>query len=75
MSLVVDHRRSPTGFGFYRQRTHDVVPISACPIVTPQLNGDLARLGALREAAPVRRDAQDARHFVARSARASEQAS
>lgn len=72
MALVVDHRRSPAGFGFYRQRSHDVVPISACPIVTPTLNGDLARLEALREAAPVRAMLEDARHVVVRSARASD---
>lgn len=72
MALVVDHRRSPAGFGFYRQRSHDVVPVAACPIVTPALNADLARLEALRDIAPVRAVLEDARHIVVRSARASD---
>ena len=68
MSLVVDHRVAPPAIGFYKQRSHEVVPIDACPVVTPQLNAGLARLagggsGALR----------DARHLVARSARATGQ--
>ena len=46
MSLVVDQRGDPAALGFYRQRTHDVVPIDACPIVTPELNADLAQLNA-----------------------------
>ncbi len=68
MSLVVDHGVAPPAIGFYKQRSHEVVPIDACPVVTPQLNAGLARLagsgsGALR----------DARHLVARSARATGQ--
>ena len=43
MALVVDQRRDPPALGFYRQRTHDVVPIDACPIVTPQLDAPISR--------------------------------
>jgi 23S rRNA (uracil1939-C5)-methyltransferase len=39
MSLVVAHEGERTQLGFYRQRSHDVVPIDACPIVLPQLSG------------------------------------
>ncbi|HEY1428028.1 MAG TPA: TRAM domain-containing protein, partial [Candidatus Tumulicola sp.] len=38
MSLVVDRKGGRTRLGFYRQRSHDVVPIDACPIVLPQLS-------------------------------------
>ena len=44
MAVVVDHRSKPPALGFYRQRSHDVVPIDACPIVTPQLDAVLAAL-------------------------------
>ncbi len=68
MSLVVDHRYDPPAIGFYRQRSHEIVPIDACPIVTPQLNADLSRLDLARRAAPVSAMLRDARHLVARSA-------
>ncbi len=71
MSLVVDQRSTPPSLGFYRQRTHDVVPIAACPIVTPELNADLAQLNATRGSESMRTMLREARHLVARSARAS----
>lgn len=68
MSLVVDHHDSEPTLGFYRQRSHDVVPIEGCPIVAPALNEIIGRLNRLRsspEAAPV---FERARHIVARTA-------
>jgi 23S rRNA (uracil1939-C5)-methyltransferase len=44
MSLVVDRAAGNTRLGFYRQRSHDVVPIEACPIVMPQLSDYIAEL-------------------------------
>jgi 23S rRNA (uracil1939-C5)-methyltransferase len=73
MALVVDHHADPPALGFYRQRTHDVIPIDACPIVTPQLNADLARLHAIRGAEPVTEMLQEAQHLIARSANSSAQ--
>ena len=61
------HRKDPPALGFYRQRSHEVVPIDACPIVTPKLNSDLGRLDAARRIAPVSAMLRDARHLVARS--------
>ncbi len=72
MSLVVDHRFKPT-VGFYRQRSHEVVPIEACPIVQPQLDDYIARFNLMRlhpETAPA---VVSSRHIVARTARASGQ--
>jgi 23S rRNA (uracil1939-C5)-methyltransferase len=71
MSLVVDHREDPPALGFYRQRSHDVVPIDACPIVTAQLDADLGRIAAARSKEPVSAALREARHLVARSASAS----
>jgi 23S rRNA (uracil1939-C5)-methyltransferase len=69
MALVVEHGATPA-LGFYRQRSHEIVPIDACPIVAPQLDADLARLHALRDTAPVREMLGDASHLVVRSSAA-----
>lgn len=69
MSLVVDHTFAAPTIGFYQQRSHDVVPIDACPIVTPALSDHIARFNRARlndETAPA---LEDARHIVARGAR------
>ncbi|MBV8531697.1 MAG: 23S rRNA (uracil(1939)-C(5))-methyltransferase RlmD [Candidatus Eremiobacteraeota bacterium] len=73
MALVVDHNEAAPRLGFYRQRSHDVVPIDACPIVAPQLDAALQRINATRGAGPVRAMLRDARHLVVRAARATSQ--
>ncbi|HYL27573.1 MAG TPA: 23S rRNA (uracil(1939)-C(5))-methyltransferase RlmD [Candidatus Nitrosotalea sp.] len=72
MALVVDPTRDPAALGFYRQRTHDVVPIAACPVVSPALNAGLAKLDAMRRAEPMKTVLREARHLVARSASSGE---
>lgn len=70
MALVVRHRgpdREPV-LGFYRQRSHDVVAIDACPIVMPQLSGYVAALRDGLHVAAAREALKDARHVVARAA-------
>jgi 23S rRNA (uracil1939-C5)-methyltransferase len=74
MSLVVDHGFTPPAIGFYRQRSHDVVPIDACPIVSEQLSAYVARLRAVGDSDEGNRMLSDARHLVARSANATGQA-
>ena len=71
MSLVVDRAANPPGFGFYRQRSHAVVPIEACPIVTTKLDDDLRALHTARDDAAVTAMLREARHIVARSSEAS----
>jgi 23S rRNA (uracil1939-C5)-methyltransferase len=66
MSLVVDHQDERTRLGFYRQRSHDVVPIDACPIVLPQLSGYVAALQHPPDPDAARAIAQS-RHIVARA--------
>jgi 23S rRNA (uracil1939-C5)-methyltransferase len=73
MSLVVEHRNGGTQLGFYQQRSHDLVPIDACPIVMPQLNGIIGKLDeALAQPGGEPAFAQT-RHIVARTAKATEQ--
>jgi 23S rRNA (uracil1939-C5)-methyltransferase len=70
MSLVIDDRGDAPALGFYRQRSHDVVPIAECPVVTPELNAGLARLDATRRAPIMKAMLAEAKHLVARSSRA-----
>lgn len=70
MSLVVDDRRKPAAIGFYRQRSHAIVPIDSCPVVTPPLNAILERLTAERIGGAIAGMLRGARHLVARSANA-----
>lgn len=75
MSLVVERQpAAPPTIGFYRQRSHDVVPIDACPIVMPQLSDYVTRLGAARSNPSTAPALADARHLVARAAQATGQA-
>ena len=77
MSLVVEHGRAPETLptiGFYRQRSHDVVPIDACPIVTPQLSAYVARFNEARALPSTAGALREARHLIARNARATGQA-
>ncbi len=67
MSLVVDHRETPPLLGFYRQRSHQVVPIAGCPIVVPKLDADLHRLNELRGDDAVSALFSETRHLVARA--------
>ena len=74
MSLVVDKGGGTTRLGFYRQRSHAVVPIDGCPVVTPQLDKFIHVLNegiAEKGIAPA---FAAARHVVARSAGATGQA-
>jgi 23S rRNA (uracil1939-C5)-methyltransferase len=72
MSLVADRaaRDALPTFGFYRQRSHEVVPIDACPIVTPQLSGYVSRLSTAASDPSTAAALNEARHVVARSAQA-----
>lgn len=73
MSLVVDHRSAVPEIGFYQQRSHEVVPIQGCPIVSSHLNGHIARLNEARLDPATAPAFERARHIVARSARATDQ--
>jgi 23S rRNA (uracil1939-C5)-methyltransferase len=74
MALVADWRAQPPQLGFYRQRSHEVVPIAACPIVMPQLNALLAALVESFTESKLGGMLRAVRHFVARAARTSGQA-
>jgi 23S rRNA (uracil1939-C5)-methyltransferase len=74
MSLVVDHPQGVATLGFYQQRSHDVVPIKSCPVVTPQLGEYVLRLNELRRDPETSPAFAQTRHVVARSARATGEA-
>lgn len=69
MSLVVDRSQPVPAIGFYQQRSHDVVPIDACPIVLPKLSEYVGRLNNARIANATAPIFEDARHIVARASR------
>ena len=55
MALVVEERSGAAPvFGFYRARSHDLVPIDHCPIVLERLDAAIARLdrGGARDPRP-----------------------
>jgi 23S rRNA (uracil1939-C5)-methyltransferase len=74
MSLVVDNSKGAPLVGFYQQRSHDLVPIESCPIVTNQLNEYIGRFSNLRTSPEAAEMMRVARHVVARNARASGEA-
>jgi 23S rRNA (uracil1939-C5)-methyltransferase len=74
MALVVRRGAAAPELGFYRQRSHDVVPIDACPILTPALDRIVSRLTALRTQPPFAAFLAGARHLVARASRATDRA-
>jgi 23S rRNA (uracil1939-C5)-methyltransferase len=71
MSLVVEQRGETPTIGFYQQRSHELVPIDACPIVTPQLSDYIGRLNRSRDAPEIADALRVTRHVVARNARSS----
>jgi 23S rRNA (uracil1939-C5)-methyltransferase len=73
MTLVVE-RRDRVRVGFYRMRSHDVVPIESCPVVVPQLDAYISAFANALEPSPAYAALADARHIVARQARASGEA-
>jgi 23S rRNA (uracil1939-C5)-methyltransferase len=74
MALVVKGGPALPTLGFYRQRSHDAVPIDGCPIVAPQLDEYISKLNGARGEATIAQALQQARHLVARAARASDRA-
>ncbi|HET9028800.1 MAG TPA: 23S rRNA (uracil(1939)-C(5))-methyltransferase RlmD [Candidatus Aquilonibacter sp.] len=74
MSLVVDHQGDTPTIGFYQQRSHDVVPISDCPIVTPQLNRYIHTFNQARFSPDTADLMRAARHIVSRNAAATGEA-
>jgi 23S rRNA (uracil1939-C5)-methyltransferase len=75
MALVVEPKpEGKTEFGFYQARSHDMVPVRACPIVLPQLNGYIADLWSAAHEPQTRQAFADAKHLISRAGRSSGQA-
>jgi 23S rRNA (uracil1939-C5)-methyltransferase len=71
MALVVDRSDGTPSFGFYAARTHEVVPIDACPVVMPQLDGYIAGLQEASRDPASEAAFAEAIHIVARAGHAS----
>jgi len=74
MALVVDRSEGAPSFGFYAARSHEVVPIDACPVVMPQLDRYIGGLQRAARAPASEAAFADALHVVARAAHASQEA-
>ncbi|MFY9711379.1 MAG: 23S rRNA (uracil(1939)-C(5))-methyltransferase RlmD [Candidatus Cybelea sp.] len=74
MALVVEPGEAQATLGFYRQRSHEIVPIDACPVVTPRLDALLGELLQARAQPGGAALLRQARHLVARAARAADRA-
>ncbi|MHB8177123.1 MAG: 23S rRNA (uracil(1939)-C(5))-methyltransferase RlmD [Vulcanimicrobiaceae bacterium] len=70
VSLVVDAGPAGPRIGFYRQRSHDIVPIESCPVVLPELNDHIAGIDRARGAEATSAAFEQTRHIVARASRA-----
>lgn len=71
MALVVEPRAGGPIVGFYRARSHDVVPIDGCPIVDEQLSDDIARFAHAGPGDALRAALDVSRHVVARTSNGS----
>jgi len=72
MALVVEHRAHGAAVGFYRARSHELVPIEACPVVAPQLSDYIARLARAAPEDALGVALSEATHVIARCSRKGE---
>ncbi|MEO7040164.1 MAG: 23S rRNA (uracil(1939)-C(5))-methyltransferase RlmD [Candidatus Elarobacter sp.] len=74
MALVVDTNGAAPVFGFYRARSHALVPIESCPVVLPQLDAAIGGLYAAARAPESSPAFAGAKHAIVRAGAASGQA-
>jgi 23S rRNA (uracil1939-C5)-methyltransferase len=67
MALVVEARGASPVFGFYRARSHDLVPIEECPIVLESLDAAIGGLIATAHAPDTSAAYAGVKHVVMRS--------
>jgi 23S rRNA (uracil1939-C5)-methyltransferase len=73
MALVVEHDDRPR-VGFYKMRSHEMVSITGCPVVVPQLDAYIGAFANAANSSPIAAALSEARHVVARQSRASGEA-
>jgi 23S rRNA (uracil1939-C5)-methyltransferase len=74
MSLVVQAQAGRTRLGFYQARSHELVPIDACPVVVPQLNAAIAGLQRAADDPATQAAFDGVKHAIVRVGTASGQA-
>jgi 23S rRNA (uracil1939-C5)-methyltransferase len=67
MALVVDASGAHAVFGFYRARSHDLVPIDRCPIVLTSLDAAIGGLAAVARDPATAPAFAGVRHVIMRS--------
>jgi 23S rRNA (uracil1939-C5)-methyltransferase len=72
VALVVEGGASGSRVGFYRARSHDLVPVEGCPVAAPQLDDLIGIFSRARGDAPAAVVLEKARHVVARHAQRGE---
>ena len=72
MALVVEELAGVTTFGFYRARSHDLVPIERCPIVLERLDAAIPALSAAARDPETARAFTGVKHVVMRAGLTSE---
>lgn len=72
MALVVERRDGKNAVGFYRARSHEIVPIDACPAVDPLLSEYVGRFANATSQEPLGIALAEATHVVARQSRRGE---
>lgn len=67
ISLVVQERDGRAELGFYRARSHRLVPVDTCPVAAPQLDASIAGLAKAAEDPAVASAFAGVRHAVMRA--------
>lgn len=73
MALVARAQSERIDLGFYRARSHELVPIHTCAVLLPQLQADLTALRAVAEEPSTVQAAAHVRHVVVRRTQAGDQ--
>jgi 23S rRNA (uracil1939-C5)-methyltransferase len=67
IALVAEPDGDRVQLGFYRPRSHRLVPVDGCPVVVPQLDASIGGLSAAANQAATARAFGDVRHAVMRA--------
>ncbi|HXP94102.1 MAG TPA: 23S rRNA (uracil(1939)-C(5))-methyltransferase RlmD [Candidatus Binatia bacterium] len=67
ISLVIEHRDGRAELGFYRARSHRLVPVDGCPVALPQLDASIGGLAASIDDTSTSGAFSEVRHAVMRA--------
>ena len=67
IALVAQPRPGGSVLGFYRARSHSLVPIAGCPVALPQLDAAIGALARATSQPPAQAALAESKHIVARA--------